>query len=252
METSGIRVLERALDILSFMADSGKPVRVSEIAVGTNLSPATTYRILSTLRERNVVLQDENSLYMIGPTPLFWSGAYHAQRALAQTFRVHAIELWKMCRETVHLFSFERDRIYYVDKIDSPQVVMMRSRVGAWRDLYSTGGGRAVLAVLPEKERLSYLGNTSLAPHTPYTRTDEQTLTELLKAGNLKGYQEEINENEEGIRCVGAAIVNAAGYPIGAISVAAPSYRMDDALADKVGRAVRATADKITEALLHK
>jgi DNA-binding IclR family transcriptional regulator len=252
MEANGIRVLERALDILNFMAESGEPARVSEIAGGTGLSPATTYRILSTLRERNVVLQGENSLYMIGPTSLFWSGAYRTRLALSQAFRDHASDLWEMSRETVHLFSFERDRIYYVDKMDSPQTVTMRSRIGAWRDLYSTSGGRAVLGALPESERRSYLDSTPLVAHTPHTRTDKRALFELLEEGNRRGYQEENNENEIGLRCVGAPVLNANGYPVGAISVSAPSYRVDDAAAEKIGRMVRTAADKITASLTRK
>ena len=117
---------------------TAEPVRISDIAEATNLSHATVYRILSTLRQHNVVLQGKNSLYMIGPAPLTWAGAYHAKAALAQAFRAQAMELWRMSRETVHLYSFERDRIYYVDKMDSPQNVIMRSHIGAWRNLYST------------------------------------------------------------------------------------------------------------------
>ena len=251
-ETNGIRVLERALDILTFMAEFGYPARVSDIADGVRLSRATTYRILSTLRERNAVLQGENSLYMIGPAPLFWAGAYRSRLALEQAFRLNVIDLWEMSQETVHLFSFERDRVYYLDKLECPQAVTMRSRVGAWRDLYSTGGGRAVLAELSPEDRDAYLNATPLVAHTPHTRIDKQVLLALLEAGRLKGYQEEFNENELGIRCVGAPIFNASGIPIGAISVAAPSYRIDDARADQIGRATRMTADKITAALGRK
>lgn len=251
MDTNGVRVVERALDILNYMAESGEPARVSDIAKATGLSPATVYRLLSTLRERNVVLQGENSLYMIGPTPLFWSGAYRPRRALARAFRVCVGELWEMSRETIHLYAFERDCVYYVDKMESPQAVVMRSRIGAWRDLYSTGGGRAVLGALPEAERQAYLDNTPLVPHTPETRTDKQVLIQLLEDGNRRGYQEERDENEVGIRCVGAPILDATGYPLGAISVSAPSYRMDDALSEKIGAVTRETADKIT-ALLRK
>ncbi len=252
MESNGIRVLERALDILNFMAECGEPARVSDIAGGTGLSPATAYRILSTLRERNVVLQGDNSLYMIGPTPLLWAGAYRSRLALSQAFHDHVAELWEMSRETIHLFSFERDRVCYVDKMDSPQVVMMRSRIGAWRDLYSTGGGRAVLGALPDAEREAYLDGTPRIAHTPHTRTDKKVLLDLLAEGNRRGWQEEINENEIGIRCVGAPILDAKGYPLGAVSVSAPSYRMDDATAAKIGQAVRATADRISASLAKK
>jgi IclR family acetate operon transcriptional repressor len=105
---------------------------------------------------------------------------------------------------------------------------------------------------LPEAERLAYMDNTPLLPHSPRTVTDKKTLLKLLEEGRSRGYQEDIDENEVGIRCVGAPILNAEGYPVGAVSVSAPSYRVDDALADRIGRAVKITTDKIMAALSHK
>ncbi|MDR2523507.1 MAG: IclR family transcriptional regulator [Synergistaceae bacterium] len=246
---NGIRVLERALDVLAFMAKAGEPVRISDIAGVTNLSHATVYRILSTLRRHNVVLQGKNSLYMIGPAPLTWAGAYHARAALTQAFRAEAMELWRMSRETVHLYSFERDRIYYVDKMDSPQNVIMRSHIGAWRDLYSTAGGRAVLSALPETERTAYLESTPLVAHTDCTCIDREALLRLLADGKQRGYHADVGENEEGICCIGAPVLNASGYPIGAISVSAPAYRMNSAAMERIGWAVRSAAGKITQAM---
>lgn len=249
MGTSGIRVLERALDVLDYLSRSGKSERVTTVAEGTGLSPATAYRILSVLKDRNVAVQGTDSLYRIGPAVLSWVAAYHPKAVLGELFLQNVAELAQMSQETIHLFSFERDRVYYLDKIDSPQSVIMRSRIGAWGDLYCTGGGRAVLGALPPKERLSYLESTPLVPHTPRTETDKGKLLELLRQGNVRGWQEEVEENEQGIRCVGAPILNASNYPVGAISVSAPSYRIDEARSLVLGEAVRDAAKRISQAL---
>lgn len=249
MSTNGIRVLERALDVLDYLSASGKPERVTAVAEGTGLSPATAYRILSVFKERNVIVQGTDSLYRIGPAVLSWVAAYHPKVVLGELFLQNVSELAQMSKETIHLFSFERDRVYYLNKIDSPQSVIMRSRIGAWGDLYCTGGGRAVLGALPERERLKYLADTPLVPRTPNTETDREKLLRLLAEGSDRGWQEETEENEQGIRCVGAPILDASDYPVGAISVSAPSYRVDDARARVLGEAVRDTARRITLAL---
>lgn len=241
--------MERALDVLDYLSRSGKSERVTTIAEGTGLSPATAYRILSAFKERNVVVQGADSLYRIGPAALSWAAAYHPKAVLGELFLRNVSELARMSQETVHLFSFERDRVYYLNKIDSPQSVIMRSRIGAWGDLYCTGGGRAVLGALPEEERSRYLECTPLVSRTPKTETNREKLLLLLAEGNARGWQEEVEENEQGIRCVGAPILDSSGYPIGAISVSAPSYRMDDERSRALGEAVRDTARRMTLSL---
>jgi len=246
MTTSGIRVLERALDVLDYLSGSGRSERVTTIAEHTGLSPATTYRILSALKDRSVVMQGTDSLYRIGPAVLSWSAAYQPKAILGKLFLENVPELARISKETVHLFSFEQNRVYYLNKIDSPQSVIMRSRIGSWGELYCTGGGRAVLGALPEEERRLYLENTPLLPRTPKTETDKERLLKLLAQGNARGWQEEVEENEQGIRCVGAPILDASDYPIGAISVSAPSYRVDEARSQFLGEAVRDTAKQIS------
>lgn len=249
MVTNGVRVLERALDVLDYLSRADRPERVTAIAEGTGLSPATTYRILSAFKERNVVVQGADSLYRIGPAVLFWGAAYHPKAVLGELFLKNVSELAQMSQETIHLFFFEHNRVYYLNKIDSPQSVIMRSRIGTWGELYCTGGGRAVLGSLPAEERSRYLENTPLVPHTSRTETDKEKLMQLLAQGSARGWQEEVEENEQGIRCVGAPILDASDYPIGAVSVSAPSYRIDEARAQVLGEAVRETARRITLAL---
>jgi DNA-binding IclR family transcriptional regulator len=248
-EAAGIRVVDRVVDILTFMADKGVPSGVSEIAEGVGLSKSTVYRILAALKRYNVVMRDSGSLYVIGPTTILWSGAYRASFVLLKPFREYAVSLWKTCRETVHLFSYESDKVFYIDKLESPQAVTMRSQIGSWRELYCTAGGRAVLSALPEPERGAYLDATPLVSLTANTCTNRTELARLLEEGRERGYFSEAEENEAGIRCVAAAILDNSGYPMGAVSVSAPSYRMDDKLAHKTGLAVREVADKITSEL---
>jgi DNA-binding IclR family transcriptional regulator len=56
-------------------------------------------------------------------------------------------------------------------------------------------------------------------------------------------------ENEEGVRCVGAAIRTHRGEPIAAISVSAPSSRFSKKLAVGVGPVVARTALEISRHL---
>ena len=246
---TSIRVLDRAVAVLGFMAEQKRQVGITEIAEATHLSKATVHRILSTLRDYSVVLKDESGRYQMGPSVLYWADAYRKHSGLAELARPYLHTLWEIARETVHLFVFEAGEAYYIDKLDSPHPVGMRSRIGARRDLYSTSGGRAILSFLPEAELKSYLDRTELRPRTRRTITDRKVLEEFLAECRKRGFCEEVEENEEGIRCVGAAVLDLRGYPVGAVSVSAPAYRFDDRASLATGERIRETAMAISREL---
>ena len=244
-----IRVLDRAMSVLGFMAESRRQVGITEIADAVGLSKATVHRILSTLKDYSVVLKDDSGRYQMGPSVLFWADAYRHRAGLAEISRPLLRRLWEESHETVHLFIFEGGEAYYLDKLDSPHPVGMRSRIGAKRDLYSTSGGRAILAALSEAELDAYLDRTELLPRTENTVTDKEELKNLLAAGRERGFCEEVEENEEGIRCVGAAILDLRGCPVGAVSISAPAYRFSDSQSLALGAKIRETALAISREL---
>ena len=81
------------------------------------------------------------------------------------------------------------------------------------------------------------------------TVTDRAKLEEILAFGREQGFCEEKEENEEGIRCVGAAILDLRGYPVGAVSVSSPSYRFSDEQSRSIGVFVRDTALAVSRGL---
>ena len=74
-------------------------------------------------------------------------------------------------------------------------------------------------------------------------------LEEFLAECRKRGFCEEVEENEEGIRCVGAAVLDLRGYPVGAVSVSAPAYRFSDSQSLALGAKIRETALAISREL---
>lgn len=240
-----VRVLERALEVIQFVAEQGEAVGVTRIAQATGIPKATVHRILTTLEESKVVAR-ENGQYFLGPAVLFWSTAYRHRSSLIQVARPKLVPLWEEVRETVHLVMFEGGEAFYLDKMESPHPVRMHSRVGARLCLYSTASGKAILASLPEPELELYLRHTKLEPRTERTITDPARLREELKLVRERGFALDDLENEEGIRCVGSSIVDFRGYPLGAISVSVPAYRFSLEQAMEVGPRVREVALEVS------
>lgn len=251
-EKQGVRVLDRALSVLNFMADEKRPVGITEIAKATRLSKATVHRILATFQSHGVVLKNRETRYQIGPAVLLWAESHRRASSLLEISRPYLESLWEASKETVHLFIYDSGVAYYLEKIESPHPVGMRSRIGAHLSLYSTSAGKAILAALPEDELSKYLSDTPLEPKTSHTKSNPEELREELEMIRQRGYAEDNQENEDGIRCVGAAIFDFRGYPIGALSISAPAYRFSDAKSSLFGEKVKETAILVSKKLGYK
>lgn len=242
-----IEVLKKAVALLGYLARRNGPVGVSELSRELSMPKTTVHRILSTLCGDNVTLRTEGGLYKIGPTVLLWSSGYKLSTGLIEIARPYLEKLRNESQETIHLSVFEHGVAQYAERLDSPQTVVLRwSRLGMSLPLYCTASGRAILSALPEKELDAYLAVTKLEARTARTVTDAAELRKLLARFRIQGYAEEVEENEEDIRCVGAAILNGRGYPVAAISLTAPSFRFPAEDAGKFGAKIAEAARKIS------
>ena len=89
-----------------------------------------------------------------------------------------------------------------------------------------------------------------LTKRTGNTITDFNQLKEHLKLVRKQGYAVDDEENERGIRCVGAPIFNEAGRAVAAISVSGPAFRVTKkSVQEKLKKEVMETALRISQRL---
>lgn len=247
MEKSGIETVRKSVAILDYLSCKSVPSGVTEVAKALEIPKSTAHRMLAALALDNVVTKIEGGRYRVGPTVLRWSSGYHFSSGIAAVARPLLENLRDESRETVHLSVYEQGLAQYIDRFDSPQAVALRwSRLGSTLPLYCTAAGRAILSVLPEDELNDYFSKTVLEPRTERTETSPDKLRPMLIRFRAQGYAEENQENEDGIRCVGSAVMNRAGRPVAAVSLTAPAYRFDDADSTRCGAIVSRVAREIS------
>lgn len=243
---NNIRLVDRTMAVMSFLAHKAADASASEIASATGLSPATVYRILTTLSEHKAVTRAAKGHYQIGPRVLSWAQAYDRKAGITKTAELLMEGLWRECGETVNLFCLEGWRLYIAKLLRSPQPISTSCRVGTLVTLHVSSAGRAVLSWHSDREIRDYLDTTPLVALTPKTTVDRDRLWAKIMEARALGYGEENEEGEEGIRCVGSAVLDLDNRPIGAVSVTSPAFRMDDARARELGPKVREIARKIS------
>ena len=245
-----IQVLDRALALLECVAAERNGVGLAELAGKLKLHKSTVHRLLMVL-ERHGLLDKlpDTGRYRLG-LKLFELGS----RAIAATgLREHARPFLQRVQyeteETVHFCVLEDTEVLYVDKVEPQRSVRMASEVGRRAPAYCTGVGKAMLAELPHAEADDIIRRSGLRSLTRHTLTTPAEINAELRATRARGYAVDDEENEEGVRCVAAAIRDAAGHPIAALSVSGPSFRITKEKVPIVARSVMSAAADLSSQL---
>jgi len=220
-------VFGKAVSILNYLAQTNSPCGVMQISRNLDMPKASTSRLLSTLAEYNLVIKGRSGLYQMGPGSMLWATAYKSQKGLSELCLPYLHEIEEESGESVNLFAHEDKRLYYLERIQSQRPVATQFQLGQQPLFHCTGGGKAVLMALPEDELEEYLSHP-LERKTSSSVVDREDLKKQLRKYRAQGYSEENGEHEEGIHCVGVPILDSRGYPVGAISIVAASYRFDE------------------------
>jgi DNA-binding IclR family transcriptional regulator len=216
----------KALDVLECVANADQPLSAQQVAESLKISRPTAYRLLLTLVSRSYVAEVDGARFRLGTQALSLSNKVLASIDLPEVARPYLRQLSDLTNETVNLSILEGVEILYIARVESSQSIRMMSTIGTRSHLHSTSMGKALLAFLPGEEQTSLIGRLALTPRTDATITERDLLVKELANIHKQGFAIDNEENEAGVRCVGAPIFDHRGYAFAAISVSGPAYRI--------------------------
>jgi len=244
-----VQSVERVIAVLDVLGRAGSPLRVRELSAAVGLPRPTVYRLVRTLSVHGLVVAVDSG-YTIGPRILSLAAHRLEQIELRAVGRPFLLALRDDSAETAHLAVLEQGQVVYIDKVESPGPLRMASAIGKIMPAHSTALGKAMLAHLPEAEVRRIIESRGLPRRTPNTITDPGRLREELAAARARGYAIDNVENEDGIRCVGAPVMDHRGQVAGAISISGSMATITlERARRELGPRVRATAQQISRAL---
>jgi DNA-binding IclR family transcriptional regulator len=221
-----LQAIDRAFAVLDLLGEGRKPMGLAQITTALHLHKSTVHRFLMVLERHRMVERTHEGLYRLG-LKLYDLGNRAVQHLdLRDLVQPHLRRLVNETGETAHLCILEKALIVYLEKIEPSRSVRMTSRVGTSNPVYCTSVGKAMLTLLPEQERREVLSRIRYVRLSPKTIMTEEELLKDLERTRRRGYAMDDEEVEEGVRCVGVAIVNSIGHPVAAVSVSGPSFRM--------------------------
>ena len=244
-----IRSLERALDLLGHVSGAGGQ-SLSEIAGALGLSPATTYRILSTLAARGYLEMDAaDQSWHIGPAAFRTGNAFLRRTSLAERARPLMRALMAETGETANLGVESAGEVLFLGQVETHEAIRAFFPPGTLSPMYASGIGKALLAAMEEQALERYLARTPLIRFTDRTICEREALLGELARIRAQGHAVDDEEKSPGMRCVAAPVFNAFGEVVAGISVSGPTARMRRGEIARISALVRARAAELSYAL---
>jgi len=242
----GTASLDKALDVLEAVGSAPAGLSQTELAARLNLPRTTLYRLLGTLVTRGLLRRDPlRRVYGLGMRCFEYARAAYAMPDLVAAAGAELRALRDMTGETCYLAARDGLDVVALERCDGAHGQRSASALGQRKPLHCTSQGKAILAALPVDERDALVRELPMTAVTPRSITDRRRLQAELRVAAARGFSVDDEEIVPGVRCCGAAIVDAAGQVRGAISVAGPAFRLTSERVELLGPEVAEAARRI-------
>jgi len=223
-DSSGIRVISRAAEILKIVSKHPEGLTLREISDRVRLPRSTVQRIVSALDDANLLIPaSPTSGVRLGPE-LIALGSLAKQFDIVETLRPLLVQLSKDLGETVDLAVLGSEKAVVVDQIPGVHPLMAVSNVGSSLPLHCSASGKALLATIQPEELTKLKKHYRLTARTPKSICDWDVLMAELEEIRRSGLAYDREECFAGICAIGAALRAPTGE-FASISMPVPTER---------------------------
>ena len=223
-----IQSVAHALDVLEEFRGDMDALGVTELSKKLKLHKNNVFRILATLQSRNYIEQNKtNDNYRLGIKCLELGQTFIRQRGLLKQAKPILQELAEKSGETSYISIARGNDVVYLDAVETSSTVRVISRVGFHMPLHATAAGKVLVAFESEEELRKRFGG-QLQRFTKNTIGNIEDLLKNLDVSRQKEYATDLEEFEEGLRCIASPARDYTRKVIAAISVSGPAHRLSD------------------------
>lgn len=249
--TDSVPSVERALRLLEVLASAPTGLTLSQLVRQLPVPKSTLHMLVVTFEREGYLTRDEESgryrialkLYGLADLAITCLPLRHVAATSLQA-------LAQRTRMTVHMAVLERGEAVLVEKVEPHGITRQATWIGKRMDLHCTAVGKALIAFLPEAELDRVLQRTALLRHNDNTIVSVRKLKEHLARVRKLGYALDDEEEELGMRCIGAPVYDAMGIVLAGISLASPVSRFGVEQLEGLAADVQRTASLVSQRLV--
>ena len=245
---SHVPSLERGLTILEILAKSRAGLSLSQVTRQLALPKSSVHCLLRTFENAGYVYKDAAcGKYRVSLS--ICDLARHALQgiSLRDQARQHLRQLSERTGLTVHMAVLEQGACVLIEKVTPPGVSRTATWIGKQLALHCTAVGKALLAYLPESDAEQLISDQGLIRYNDNTICSIRQLKQELQLIRLRGYALDDEEEEIGVRCLGAPIFNANRDAIAALSIVGDAGQISEDNLSQLCRDVIEAAKQVSE-----
>lgn len=242
-----IQSVDKAFEVIRCFEDH-EELGVTEISKILNIHKSTAFGLIATLSANGILEKNNNTgKYRLG-LELYRLGT-KVNITLKRLAFPYLEKVARKYQETANLVVLKDLSVMYLEKVEGPHSMRISTLVGGEKPIYCTAVGKVILAFLSGKDLEKMIKQIKFNKYTANTILDKNNLKKSLEEIKARGYAEDCEELEVGLRCIAAPIFNQYKEPFAAISLSGPATRMNDALSLEMAGVLITFANEISQRL---
>ncbi len=222
-----VAAVDEAVRLLFLVAEH-PGLGLSELGRRSMNTKARTFRLLSTLEQRNLVTRrGEPATYHLGFSALALGTAAHEQIDLLKLVEPALKFLSEKFNETVIVRIREGTTSMSIARREPQRSLRVNDQIGARVPLYTGASSKLLLAFSPD-DVLRQVMESERVRFTKNTPVSEKNLQAALKQIREQDYCVSIGEHVDDIGAVAVPLRDGSGEVVASLSISAPAHRMTD------------------------
>jgi len=229
--TPSVPAVQRAFLILDFLARSRRGATVSQLTRALHLPKSTSHALLLTLERCGYAQRDpRGGRYRLGLRLYGLANVALSGIGLREQAAPFLRQLAEQTRSTVHMAVLEDGEAVLIEKI--APVGMPVPKIATWEGkrmgLHCTALGKALLTHIAESEMEKLVKKQGLLRHNENTVVSLTKLKDQCASIRRMGYSIDDEEEEIGVRCIGAPVFDGTQKVVAAVSIAGTTAQLSE------------------------
>lgn len=215
-----------AMLLLKCFTDEHYELGIAALAKRLGLAKSTVHRLASTLLDAGMLEQNKDTgKYHLGLTVFELGSLARRKMDIYNEAKIHLRQLREATKETVNLAIFRDDSLIYLNSLESPSAIKIRSHLGIRLPAYALAEGKVLLA-FGAGEDVERIIEKGLSGQTANTITSSALLRQELKLIANRGYATDLEESEIGVRSIAVPVFSSDQDVVAAVGICGPTQRL--------------------------
>lgn len=208
VQNATVPALERALNILEYLAKASRPVTLKTLAEELSIPISSAFRLIKNLVNRGYVKEHMGgqTTYMLGEQISSLAVSHEQGISLQAKAAPYMQRLAAELKQTVQLAVMKNNTLLYIDQSSSPSNISVVAPLYTPLNVHTSAAGKILFSYLPQDQQIKCLQKMRFPRITEKTITDAETFVAETVLSRQHGYAVDLEEFSSGIGCIAVPI----------------------------------------------